>query len=98
MASNVLMNMQVIRQHLQIRMPLSAQPHLMVFHGFRCINEHASDQAIFTVTIRVSLSAQPHLLVFHGFKCIIEHASDQAILTDSNAIISATSYSGIPWF
>jgi hypothetical protein len=57
--------MQVIRQYLQIRMPLSAQPHLLVFQGFKYINEHASNQAI---------------------------------LTDSNVIISATSYYGIPWF
>jgi hypothetical protein len=46
----------------------------------------------------MSLSAQPHLLLLHGFKCINEHASDQAILTDSNAIISATTSFGIPWF
>ena len=48
MVTDVLMNIQVIRQYLQIRMPLSEQPHLMVFHGFRFINEHASDQAILT--------------------------------------------------
>jgi hypothetical protein len=70
-------------------MPLSAQPHLIVFHGFKCINEHASDQAIPTVLFQMPLSAQPRLLVSHGFKFINGHASDQAILTDSNAIISA---------
>jgi hypothetical protein len=76
-------------------MPLSAQPHLLVFHGFKCINEHASDQAIPTVTIRMPLSQTPQVLVFHGFKCNNENASDQAILTDSNVITSANSSSGI---